>query len=212
MANRSDLSRERRVQGRSLSAAVHEVAELMETLAEQQGLDLQAILNESAARKEEERQRLAERLQESVVPLYVRDDRGRPSVIGSCVLVRLDSGFFAFTAAHVIRDAGSSRLWAPSEGTGGKLSPLPECTAHLSPSTKNNDLDVGVIVLPASALGAFAQRVFLTGAEIDQEDQPDDTGPAAFYFVLGYPASWARVKVPNAARHIDQKTFHFDTS
>jgi hypothetical protein len=181
----------------------------MKTLAEQQGVDLQAILNEAAARKEEERQRLAERLQESVVPLYVGDDRGRPGVIGSCVLVRLDSGFFAFTAAHVIRDAGSSRLWAPSEGTGGKLSPLPQCTAHLGPSKNNNDLDVGVIVLPA---GAFAQRVFLTGAEIDEEDQPDDTDPAAFYFVLGYPASRARVKVPNAARHIDQKSFHFATS
>jgi len=184
----------------------------MKPLAEQQGVDLQALLNEAAARKEEERQRLAGRLQESIVPLYLRDVRGQPCAIGTCVLVSMDSGFFAFTAAHVIRDAGSSRLWAPSEGTGGKLLPLPQCTAHLRSSRNNNDLDVGVIALPAGVLGAFAKRVFLTGAEIDQEDQSDDAGPAAFYFVLGYPASWARVKVPNSSRHIDQKSFHFATS
>jgi hypothetical protein len=179
---------------------------------EQQGVDLHALLDGAAARKSEERRQLAERLRQSVVPLYIGDDKGRPGLIGSCVLVRLDSGSFAFTAAHVIRDAGSSRLWAPPEGKGGKLLPLPQCTAHLSPSRNHNDLDVGVLVLPAGTLGAFAQRVFLTGTEIDHEDQPDYTGPAAFYFVLGYPALRTQVKVSKATRHIDQKLFHCSTS
>ncbi len=212
MSKRTDFWKERRTQGRSLSNAAHELAELMKTVAQQQGVDLQAFLNEAAARKAEERRQLAERLQQSVVPLYIGDDKGRPGVIGSCVLVRLDSVFFAFTAAHVIQDVGSSPLWAPPEGKGEKLSPLPQCVAYLSPSRKDNDLDVGVLVLPAGALGAFAHRVFLTGAEIDQEDQPDDTGPAAFYFVLGYPASRTQVKVSKATRHIDQKSFHCATS
>jgi hypothetical protein len=184
----------------------------MKTLAEQQGVDLQAFLNEAAAREAEERRQLAERLQQSVVPLFIGDDEGRPGRIGSCVLVRLDSDFFAFTAAHMIRHAGSSRLWAPPEGKGGELLPLPQCTAYLSSSGNRNDLDVGVLALPARELGAFQQRVFLTGTEIDQDDQPDDGGLAAFYFVLGYSASRTQVKVSNAARHIDQKSFHCTTS
>jgi hypothetical protein len=212
MLRRTDFPKERRAQGRALSTSVHQLKELMKAVAEQQGVDFQALLDEAAARKAAERRQLAERLQQSVVPLYIGDDKGRPGVIGSCVLVRLDSGFFAFTAAHVIRDAGAARLWAPPEGKGGKLLPLPQCTAHLSLSRNYNDLDVGVLVLPADALGAFAQRVFLTGAEIDQDDQPDDTGPAAFYLVLGYPASKTQVKVSKATRQIDQKSFHCATS
>jgi hypothetical protein len=71
------------------------------------GFDLQARLEEASARKSEERRLLAERLQESVVPLFIGDSDGQPDRIGSCVLVRLDSDLFAFTAAHVIRDANA---------------------------------------------------------------------------------------------------------
>jgi hypothetical protein len=208
MSKRTDFPKERRTQGRSLSTAVHELIDAMVTLAEQRGVDLQTRLNEAAAREARERRQLAERLQQSVVPLFIGDDRGQPGGIGSCVLVRLDSDFFAFTAAHVIRDAGSSRLWASSEGKGGKLLPLPQCRAHLSPSRNHNDLDVGVLVLAARDLGAIQQRAFLTGAEIDQNDQPDDGGLASFYIVLGYPASRTQMKVSNATRQIDQKSFH----
>ncbi|HYW45781.1 MAG TPA: hypothetical protein VE959_23150 [Bryobacteraceae bacterium] len=183
----------------------------MKTLAEQQGLDLQARIDEAAVREAEERRQLAERLQESVVPLFIVDEEGQLDRIGSCVLVRLDSEFFAFTAAHVIRDAGSSQLWAPPEGKGGKLLLLPQCTAHLSSSRNRDDLDVGVLILRAGVLGAFQQRVFLSGAEIDQDDQPDDGGLPSFYFVLGYPASRTQVRVSHATRHIDQKSFHCAT-
>jgi hypothetical protein len=120
--------------------------------------------------------------------------------------VQLDSDFFAFTAAHVIREANSARLFAPPQGRGGKLLPLPQCTAHL-----NDDLDVGVLVLPAGQLGAFQQRAFLAGIEIDQEDRPDEQGPELFYFVLGYPASRTQVKVSSRERRIHQKSFHLST-
>jgi hypothetical protein len=63
---------------------------MMEPIAHQSGLDLRAILDEAAARKEKENQLLTERLQESVVPLFIYRD-GQPDRIGSCVLVRLDS-------------------------------------------------------------------------------------------------------------------------
>lgn len=195
-----------------MSNAVRELVELMKPLAEEQGIDLQARLNEAAAREADERRRLAERLQEPVVPLFVTDGNGRPDRIGSCVLVRLNSDHFAFTAAHVIGDVGSSQLWAPSEGKGGTLLPLPRCTAYVSSSRARNDLDVGVLVLPARNLGPFQQRTFLTGTEIDQDDRPDDRGLGSLYFVLGYPALGTQVKVSHAARHIHQKSFHCATS
>ena len=211
MSKRVDFAKERRAQGRSLSSSVRELAALIQPLGNQQGINLQACLDEASARKSEERRLLAERLQESVVPLFIGESAGRPDRIGSCVLVRLDSDFFAFTAAHVVRDAGSALLLAPSEGRGGKLLPLPPCTAHLSFSGRDNDLDVGVLVLPAHQLGPFRQHVFLASTEIDQDDRPDDQGLASFYFVLGYSASRTQVKVSKAKRHIHQQSFHCST-
>jgi hypothetical protein len=168
-------------------------------------------LDEASARKEEEKRLLTERLQESVVPLFIYRD-GQPDRIGSCVLVHLDSEFYAFTAAHVIRDASSATLFAPSEGRGGKLRPLPPCTAHLESSGGANDLDVGVLALAARRLGAFQHHAFLGDAEIDQEDQPDDQDDLrSFYFVLGYSASRTQVKVSKAERRIHQQSFRFST-
>ncbi len=184
---------------------------MIEPLAHQPGIHLQRILDEASARKEEEKRLLTERLQESVVPLFIDRD-GQPDRIGSCVLVRLDSQFYAFTAAHVIRDAGSATLFAPSEGRGGKLQPLPPCTAHLESSGGANDLDVGVLALAARRLGAFQHHAFLGDAEIDQEDQPDDQDDLrSFYFVLGYSASRTQVKVSKAERRIHQQSFRFST-
>ena len=184
---------------------------LVQPLAEQQGIDLKAGIEEASARTADEQRLLAERLQESVAPLFIGDSNGQPDRIGSCVLVRLDSEFFVFTAAHVIHGAGEARLFAPSEGSGGKLQPLPPCTTHLRSSGGDDDLDVAVLSLPAHQLGCFQQRVFLSGNEIDQDDRPDDLGRASFYFVLGYSASTTQVQVSTAKRHIHQRSFHCRT-
>lgn len=133
MSKRIDFAKERRSQGRSLNTGVRKLAELLQPLAQQHAIDLQARLNDASARKSEEQRLLAERLQESVVPLFI-SGRDGPGRIGTCVLVRLDSDLYAFTAAHVILDARSARLFAPSEGKGGKLLPLPRCTTYLSSS------------------------------------------------------------------------------
>lgn len=211
MPKRIDFAKQRRDQGRSLTSAVRELKAMMEPIAHQAGIDLRAILGEAAIRKEKEKQLLTERLQESVVPLFIYRD-GQPDRIGSCVLVRLDSEFYAFTAAHVIRDAGSARLFAPSEGKGGKLQPLPPCTAHLKSSGGDNDLDVGVLALPAHRLGAFQHHVFLAGADIDQDDLPDHQDDLrSFYFVLGYSASRTQARVFKAERRIHQQSFRCST-
>lgn len=191
-----------------MGAALRELAELVQPIAEQYGVDLRASLAEGLARRSGEMRLLAERIQESVVPLFIADGDRQPDRIGSCVLVRLDSEFFAFTAAHVIRDAGTARLLAPSKGKGGKLLPLPPCTAHLRSSGGDHDLDVAVLALPSRQRGCFQQRVFLSCSEIDQDDRPDDQGLASFYFMLGYSASRTQVKVDIVNRHIHQRSFH----
>ncbi|HEY1801817.1 MAG TPA: hypothetical protein VGG46_12860, partial [Terriglobales bacterium] len=160
MSRQIDFAKKRRSEGRSLSTTVQELTALIQPLAHQSGIDLQAHLDKVSARKSEEKRLLAERLQESVVPLFIGGRNGQPDRIGSCVLARLDSDFFAFTAAHVIRHAGSAQLFAPSEGKGGKLLPLPPCTAHLN-SSGRDDLDIGVLVLPAWRLGPFQKHIFL---------------------------------------------------
>jgi hypothetical protein len=211
MPKRENFARARRAQGRSLIRAVHEIAASIQPVAAQNGIDLQAHLNQASAQKSEEQRLLAERLQESVVPLFIIR-RGQPDRIGSCVLVRLDSDFFAFTAAHVVREAASAPLFAPSEGKGGKLLPLPPHTAHLNSSGRENDLDVGVLVLAARQMGSFQRRAFLTDTEIDGNDRLDDRGLKSFYFILGYPASRSQVKVSKAELRIYQQSFHCCTS
>jgi hypothetical protein len=105
MSKRVDFAKERRAQGRSLSSSVRELAALIQPLGNQQGINPQACLDEAAARKSEERRLLAERLQESVVPLFIGDSAGQPDRIGSCVLVRLDSDLFAFNQAETFLNA-----------------------------------------------------------------------------------------------------------
>ncbi len=211
MSKRVDFAKQRRDLGRSLSSAVREITAMLQPVAHQRGINLQAILDGASARKEEDTRRLTERLQQSVVPLFIYRD-GQPDRIGSCVLVRLDSESYAFTAAHVIRDAGSAMLFAPSEGGGGKLQPLPPCIAHLNSSGGANDLDVCVLALAAHRLGAFQHHVFLAGAEIDQEDQPDDQNDLrSFYFLLAYPGSRTQVKISKAERRIHQQSFRLST-
>ncbi len=211
MSKRIDFAKQRRVQGRSLSLAVRDLVESLNPLAEEQGFDLRARLDEAFARGSEETRLLAERLQQSVVPLFISNTDGHLDRIGSCVLVRLDSDFFVFTAAHVIREAGNALFFAPSEGRGGKLLPLPPCTAHLRSSGRNDDLDVAVLALPSGQLGCFQQHVFLSGNEIDQDDRPDDQGLGSFYFVLGYSASRTQVQISRKLRRIHQSSFHCRT-
>lgn len=103
MSKRIDFAKKRRLQGRFLSSATQELVELVQPIAEQQGVDLRARLAEGVVRRSEERRLLAERLQESVAPLFIAHGDRQPDRIGSCVLVRLDSEFFAFTAAHVVK-------------------------------------------------------------------------------------------------------------
>ena len=205
-----DFAQKRRADGREARASIEEIIALLKPLADQQGVDLQGRLEEAKAQREEDRRQLAERLQRSVLPLFIYR-RGYPGTLGSCVLVRLDSTCYAFTAAHVLRDAGSAPLWFPPRGKGEKFLRLPQSTG-LTLLADCSGLDVGVLILPASTLSAFEHRVFLSGSEIDEGDQPDETGLASFYYVLGYSGSRTQVKVSPKTRQINQKSFQVSTS
>lgn len=181
----------------------------LEPVAEQKGIDLRALLAAGRAKQSEERLQLVERLQESVTPLFINRGGARPDRIGSCVLVRLDSGSFAFTAAHVIEKARGAKLLAPSEGKGGELLPLPPCTATLRSSKRSNDLDIAVLALPARQLGCFQKCVFLSGNDIDREDRPDEHGIESSYLLLGYSGSRTQVKVDRFEGQIRQKSFQY---
>src|SRR5580700_1317497 len=140
---------------------------------------------------------LAERLAHSVLPLFIETGRG-PDRIGSCVLVRVDSRSYAFTAGHVVEAAAGARLFA-SPGPQGKLLPLPYTAANSAPrGAAGHDLDVGVLPLDDDALGSFAACTFLTGDEVDQNEEADNGGLLEFYFVFGYPASRTQVKISHA--------------
>jgi hypothetical protein len=51
---------------------------------------------------------------------------------------------------------------------------------RLDEGSNQTDLGVGVLVLPASTLGAFEQCVFLTGPDIDEYDELDDWALTSF--------------------------------
>jgi hypothetical protein len=212
MSKHTNFVAQRRTEAQTLSTIVEKLVALSKPFAEVQGIDLQVRLVEGAARRAEELRQLAERLQESVLPFFIEDERGRPVRKGSCVLVRLDSDYYAFTAAHVIRGAASSRLWAPPGGKSGKLLPFPWSTSFSTSGGSRDPFDGGVFVLPASTLGSFARCIFLTGSEIDEGDEPDDRKLASCYFVLGYPESRRRVKISHGTHFIHQESFHCTTT
>jgi len=204
-----DFAQKRRTEGRSASAAVEDIIALLKPIAAQAGVDLQGRIEEAAAQSEVESRAVAERLHRAVMPLFIYR-RGYPGALGSCVLVRLDSTCYAFTAAHVLRDAGDAPLWFPPRGEGEKFLLLPR-SAGLTLLVDSGGLDIGVLMFPASTLGAFEHRVFLAGSEIDPGDQPDETELTSFYYVLGYSGSRTQVKVSPKTRRIKQQSFQVST-
>jgi hypothetical protein len=184
-----------------------EILSLLKAAAHDAGMDVIEIRRLAQARGAENGPILAKRLRQSVIPLFIEREKGRPDRIGSCVLVRLDSDLYAFTAGHVIKDAGNFRLWAVP-GLNGTLTPLPCNTGF-----HTQYFDVGILPLRASALGGFAANVFLTGPDqIDEDNCPDDDGFATFYFVFGYPASRTQFKVSHTPPRINQQSFQLTTS
>lgn len=211
MADRTNFVGKRRADARVFSTLAETLIDLSRPLAAQQGIDLDVRLHAASELRREEHQRLVERLLQSVLPLFIENEFGRPSRIGSCVLVRVKSNYYAFTAAHVTKEAGSARLGAPA---GGQLLALPWSAASLSVRMpgQGTDLDTAVLVLPKSTLGDFEQCVFLADMELDDGSHLDDKSLATSYLVLGHPGSNRQVDISRETRLIRQEAFHCTTS
>ncbi len=176
-----------------------------------ESVDLGAILKNSAAVTAKRKKDLAERLTQTVLPLFLQDEKERPWPFASCVLARVEGHFYAFTAGHVLESVGSLSLWAPART--GKLELLP-CSTGFITRSKNplEDLDIGLIPLHAASLGPFDGYAFLDETEIDKEGNATYAFLRNFYMVMGYPASPGQSKVNHPARKLNPRSFQLDTN
>ena len=173
-------------------------------------VDIEAFLREGSAARGRRQHDLAQGLTHTVLPVFIHDETGRPSHLGSCVLVRLDGRQYAFTAGHVIRDARRAHLWAPPGHA--KLEPLPYVTLLSSQAaeTEVGDIDIGIVPLQAGSLGPFAQCRFLE--DIDVEGTTLHNWIDNFYFVMGYPASHKQSAINHRRKKIHVRSFHLATN
>ena len=74
-------------------------------------MNLDDALLEARIKIGEVNRRRAEQLARSVLPVFAEDRQVQPARLSSCVLVAVDGHHFAFTAAHVLKEAGESLLW-----------------------------------------------------------------------------------------------------
>lgn len=173
-------------------------------------MDIETILRDSSAARAKRQHDLAESLAQTVLPVFVHDETGRPAHLGSCVLVRLDGRHFAFTAGHVIKDARSAHLWAAAGNA--KLEPLPYITQFSSQAEDGElgDIDIGIVPLKSGSLGPFAQCRFLE--DVDAEQKVEHQWLENFYFVMGYPASRNQSDTNHRRKKINVKSFHLATN
>jgi hypothetical protein len=153
---------------------------------------------------------LAESLNQTVLPVFIDDEKGRPEHWGSCVLVRLDGRHYAFTAGHVVKAVGSSHLWAAAEN--GKVEPLPYAKLYRrgADGDELGDIDMGIVPLKSGSLGPFARCRFLD--DVDAEDKVEHRWSVNFYFVTGYPVSRSQSRIDHRSKRIDVKLFHLATN
>ena len=165
---------------------------------------LEALQTASKVRAEQ-RAALVERLKKSVLPLHTPNERGRPMALASCVLARVGSNFYAFTAGHVLQSEERIWLWTAAAG---QLVLLPSQVGY---ERDSNGLDLGIIPLRRRDLGPFDHCIFLSGADIAEGDQSANIFEA-FNLVVGYPASRSQAKVSYDERKIHHVLFNLSTS
>jgi len=128
---------------------------------------------------------LFEDLFRSTVQFLKYDKKDKPAGFGTGVLVYIDDHYFVFTAGHVI-DEEANDLWVPLGGDelirlGG------DYLTNAHPDRKNDDIDIGVIVLSATTAEALKKLYwFITEDEIQLDHEFMERQE---YLVFGYPAT-----------------------
>ena len=135
---------------------------------------------------------IAHRLGPVVRPLVATID-GRHSLVGSCVLVRLGSEVFLFTAAHVL-DEPSLLLGLPTRFVALEGQALTS-TPPAGKGREDDRSDVGVVCVASGLHGVLGETQVLSSSELDVDDRATPDVPTKHYLVIGYPASRATFNV-----------------
>jgi len=137
---------------------------------------------------------------DAVRQVYAVDDRQRPEPIGSCVLIRVRDHFFAFTAAHVLDQGRSARLYVG--GASGIVS-LPEAGLYTPTHQGGRDadhLDVGVLEFERDAAAGLGPVQWIQASEFDPVESYTSV---MLCTALGYP--YRRSRVLMAHRQVESR-------
>jgi hypothetical protein len=134
------------------------------------------------------------RIQQAVCPIYGADDRGKPYLIGSSLLLKVHDRSFLVTAAHVLDWNQETSIYVA-----GRLKPVRiegESYRTSPPATGRNDdlMDFGIIDISGTPPDQWSRYRFLTPDDLDVDDFPADH---TLYGFSGYPVTKNRVYSAN---------------
>lgn len=142
----------------------------------------------------------------STIQFFRHDEKGNPKAFGTGVLIKIENQHFVFTAAHVI-DKEQSDLWVPSDNDqflrlGGQY------ITNSHPNRKNDDIDVGIIILTPSTANLLETRYkFVSIDEIQIDHRFNERQE---YVVVGYPAT--KTKSNFATNKLVSRPFKYITA
>lgn len=144
----------------------------------------------------------------AVRPIFCQGRRHQ-ELVGSCVLVRLGSCHFLFTAAHVLDERKDHALFVGDQdgliGLDGDIT-----TTTLPAGGREGDkADVGIVRLSDDFVGELTNYQPLLHTNINIDERSIGGPPASQYLVMGYPASRARRR---GAHVIGTGTFLFTSA
>lgn len=137
-------------------------------------MDLAATIN--ANLQEAER-----RIQETVCPIYGIDNRDRPQLLGSSVLLRVTTRSFLLTAAHVLdENKKKTTLYVGGADTLVELTGSSHRVASSTPDRGNDTLDFGIVDISDTPSVQWSRYRFLTPDDLDVDDIPKEHTLYAF--------------------------------
>lgn len=151
-------------------------------------------------------------LARSVIPLSIYNGQRRPQHVATGILLRVDGYHFLVTAGHAVVQTREQHLFAGFEGI--KLQRVPALPRQASRVNvlEVDDLDIGLLPLPASGLGEFTRGTFLELDSLNVNEFPDPRRERApDYLVYGYSAARSQVRVDHKAKILHQTSFHLRT-
>jgi len=136
---------------------------------------------------------LANGLRNFVSPLYVADKHGRPTLIGSGVLMQINQKRFLLTAGHVLDWNKDTTFYAPDDDNTLIELTSPSGTKIVPPQHDriHDHLDVAFIELETKYFTGLSSYKFLEIVNANGNDAPNTR---KLYGFIGYPSSKAKAR------------------